>query len=598
MAVDPEVAAIIGGCVAGAVIFIAIVAVVIYLLCGKRRRKKERDQKKFHQLSPHTSPTHSQPSTLGHGPPGGTDPRLPKVSSNGLWVGAPGIYASTPSPAYYYGRPGGPGKPHHLMQPAVMQRASSETRIPTSHHRGQGYRNYHVPARRSASLQRVPSGPAVYATGGSQQRIYHSQQLLTPVYEVMDPSNGSIYDVYQIGGGGGSKTKLLQEGGKGSDRHHHHHHQHQKGGGKKLERSQSDVIADPVRRSHRPKPSSAQDQYRQKQPAAPKNGSVTKERAQVHEARPKSSGGMENPAFMGEKIIAEEGKVQVAVVASATDSMKLLAKNKTDDQKYTVVSSSGSSTPQPSKTKRSPSPEPSSDKSSSLHYSYGGDIYAVPEKDDAMKRSRADNPILARMQDMVIERANGVPPAQVIDPVTDIAETAEPLLITPREGDIMMGPSLIQNPIYQDVEEVRRESEAVVVVRTSGEYNARELSAAATDERNDGAKRVVSDAAEDSSDVIVVDDVAAASAFTHLKEAGASGDSGDSYHHHNHEEETAMKPKLESRWSTDTDGASGKHISVTAKAFEFLDTYLSDEDGGDLHSPPQSPVLSERDMMY
>ena len=49
----------------------------------------------------------------------------------------------------------------------------------------------------------VPAGPAVYTTGGSQQRIYHSQQLagLTPVYEVMDPRNGSIYDVYQIGGG-------------------------------------------------------------------------------------------------------------------------------------------------------------------------------------------------------------------------------------------------------------------------------------------------------------------------------------------------------------------------------------------------------------
>ena len=34
MAVDPEVGAIIGGCVAGAVIFIAIIAVIIYLLCG------------------------------------------------------------------------------------------------------------------------------------------------------------------------------------------------------------------------------------------------------------------------------------------------------------------------------------------------------------------------------------------------------------------------------------------------------------------------------------------------------------------------------------------------------------------------------------
>ena len=338
----------------------------------------------------------------------------------------------------------------------------------------------------------------------------------------------------------GSKTKLLQEGGKSSDRHGK--------SGKRLERSQSDVIADPGRRPHRNKPS--HDGHH-----GSKSSSVTKEKAQVHEMKdPKT--GFENPAFSesAEKIMKEEEKV--TVVASATDSMKLLAKNKTDDQK-TVVHSAGSSSTQASEKKTSPAstPEPDPDvKSSSLHYTHEGDIYAVPDKEEARRRSRSENPILACMQDMILERSEGTASTLVVDPVTDIAETAEPLLITPLEGNSSGGHSLIQNPIYQEAEDVLRDSEGVTSsesVRTSATDKATELGAAARSavDELDGGANGVNNAAEDSRD-LVVNDVAASSAMASLRDAGASGISGDD------QDSTVVKEPLETRWSTDTEGAT------------------------------------------
>lgn len=377
----------------------------------------------------------------------------------------------------------------------------------------------------------------------------------------------------------GSRTKLLQEGGKSGDRHSK--------SGKRLERSQSDVAADPGRRPHphRNKPSHDGGQR------GSKAGSVTKERAQVHEAKDRSASsgepraGVENPAFSesAEKILKEEGKVAVAVVASATDSMKLLAKNKTDDQK-TVVHSSGPSSPTQASTaekKPSPAPTPAPKPSSSLHYNYEGDVYAVPHKDEARRRSKSDNPILARMQDMIIERSEGMATVLVADPVTDIAETAEPLLITPREGGPSGGASLIQNPIYQEVEEVPRESEGVksseAVTRTGAADSVRELAAAARSAADelDGGANGVSDAADDSRD-LVASGIAASSALTSLRDAGASGNSGD-------DQEATVKETLATRWSTDTEGATdeqsraGKNGLFRSVVFVFISTKEVDE---------------------
>lgn len=81
-------------------------------------------------MSPHPSPSHSQPSTNGYDPSpshrhpsnlgyGPYDPQLPKVSSNGLWMGASGMYVGMPSSAYFHGRP--------ILRPPGISRTSSET---------------------------------------------------------------------------------------------------------------------------------------------------------------------------------------------------------------------------------------------------------------------------------------------------------------------------------------------------------------------------------------------------------------------------------------------------------------------------------------
>lgn len=550
-----------------------------------RRRRKERHQEKLSQHYAQNSPTHSQPSSFG---PAGSrvgvpvhphqdlDPRLPKVGSSGLWMGTPSMYVSTPSQAYgrptslmYYANQ----YPHQLMQPPIMQRASSETGLP----------------QRS---NQVPMGP--YVAGGSHQRIYHSQQLagLVPVYEVVDPRNGSISDVYHTGGG--TRTKLLDNGassGKGSHHdhnhhhhnHHHHHTRHSSKNNKKVERSQSDVHSHHGSRHHKAneRPVSETRPSKTDILKAGKSGEV-----KAH------GGGQENGAFsQSTEKLTEVDKVH-AVVTSATDSMKLLAKNKTDDQKTTVgtdldlpadLDNKASDVYKPviatasvhnhqlaTNPARKKTPPPVPEKLSSLHYTHAGDIYAIPEKEHARRRG-SDNPILARMQDMLLEREEGT--ERVVDPVTDITETAEPLLVMP------VGQPPIRNPLYQEEEDGGEEG---------GDESSR------TKHIDGGAFRSVADAAKsaavspetgrDTSDgASALGDAAAASAVTSLKEAGASGD-----------DDRSSGNWMEPRLSIDTDAATGKHISETTRAFDFLDSYLSDDDATDIQSPPKSPVMSER----
>ncbi|KAL8595027.1 hypothetical protein ACOMHN_002006 [Nucella lapillus] len=552
MAVDAELAAIIGGSVAGAIILIAIITLIVCLCCGKRRQKKDREQKKFQQLTPHTSPSHSQPSSLGHGNPPPPTPASRKLAATACgWV----------------------------PRPAVLQRAISETRLPQ---------------------RQVSGGPVIYATGGSQQRIYHSQQMasLTPLYEVVDPRNGSVYDVYQIGGG--SKTKLLQDGGGGSRQQADRDlHSHSGKSSKKVQRSQSDTARDSAnaKRPHRgQKPSGHEGHQR-----SSKTGSFTNETAQVHEPKDqRKEAGRENAAFVGS--MEKKGDVKAAASA-ATDSMKLLAKNKTDDQKKVVSEGSDTEGKEPS---TAPAPDPS------LHYTYGGDIYAVPDKEDSKRRSRSENPILARMQDMILESVEGLEPGGQVTQ-DHVMDTAEPSIISPVYSSPDHGASLIQNPLYQETEEeagvVAAERETV---RSTGPAHSesdgaditREILATvqlAADELDSGARNLRD------IDVVVDDDVVATSAVTTLRDAGASvgGGGGGVVQQGEEGERPVVKEALDTRWSMDTDAATdeisraGKHISVTAEAFGFLDTYLSDEDGGDIHSPPKSPMLSGGDeLMY
>lgn len=563
--VEAAVGAIIGGSIAGGAVLLAILIFVIYLLCGKRRRRHQRENKKFQQLSPHTSPAHSQPSTLGHGGPG--DPRLPKVSSNGLWVGTPSIYAATPSPAYYIGRP--LPKHGHPVQPVVMQRPISETRIP----------------------HQVP-GP-LYATG-SNQRIYHSQQL-TPVYEVMDPRTGNIYDVYEVNGGAGSKTRLIHDGKGPNDRrdkshhNHHGHYAHHDPSNKRLERSQSDraVAGEPARRPH----------HNSKQGANGKRSSnatsIASETVLVHESSKKPSqhkSAYENHAFSTDKM------QEVEKVTSSTDSMKILAKNKTDDQKTVVHATSSSSSVPATANFRDGKLIP-------VHYMHeGGDIYAVPHKNEDMRRSSADNPILARMQDMVIERTEEMHVARNVDPFTDITETAEPLIITPSGGSShsSRGTSIIQNPIYQEVEEVQLRDPSSDVVM-SAHIRARNTAAASAAQSTGDYAPASGESYFSANGPVVKAAASASEASSSGANVVASTSAGvDSVDHGDGMDYS--KEMLGGRWSTDTDGTAddlsntGKHI--TTAAFEFLDKYLSDEEGGDMHSQPQSPVLSDQDDDY
>ena len=276
--------------------------------------------------------------------------------------------------------------------------------------------------------------------------------------------------------------------------------------------------------------------------------------------------GVVNAAFTGstDKITEGNEKDKAVPVASATDSMKLMAKNKTDDQKTSVSSdtdtkqlnSSSSPTPSP---ERPPEPDPS------LHYTYGGDIYAVPNKEDALRRSRSENPILARMQDMVLEHSESRDDGYRVDPVTNITDTAEPVMLLSGSGEEgpLRGSSLIQNPIFQE-DGISLESEnvdRVGGVRTdlrNDVSGVEEATRSAVDvlDGADGAHGRVSDLAQSAplTDPAVVNHLAAEVALASVRDAdsggGGVGDVGDQ------REDVLFKGSLETRWSVDTDGAT------------------------------------------
>ncbi|XP_061181845.1 uncharacterized protein LOC133190314 isoform X2 [Saccostrea echinata] len=157
-----ELIAIVGGSLAGLVVILIILAVIIYCACGKRRRHEEKHRRLPNSISQDTSLSKS--SKYGNGmdprmePP--PDPRLPKVGSNGLWMGAPSMYTSGKPQMYYNDN-------QRRHQPAV-QRAISEDRL---------------------------SPPYMVYQGNPQ--IYHSQQV-TSSYEPYGrlPRSNSYMELY------------------------------------------------------------------------------------------------------------------------------------------------------------------------------------------------------------------------------------------------------------------------------------------------------------------------------------------------------------------------------------------------------------------
>ncbi|KAH9498439.1 hypothetical protein Btru_008259 [Bulinus truncatus] len=180
---------------------------VYKILFSPKSKRRQRDEPgKVYPGHHGVSPNVSQNSTLNH------DVQFPKVSGNGLWLGAPGMHAVTPSPAYYM-HTSNP-QPMLDMPPSYLQRVT--------------------PERWSQSMP-VP-GP---------QRIYHSQQMgslheLPPTMLTgYSPMGMEIYDYPALGGaanGVAPRSKLLE-----TKRTPYMYGNDNFMFGKKIERSHSDV---------------------------------------------------------------------------------------------------------------------------------------------------------------------------------------------------------------------------------------------------------------------------------------------------------------------------------------------------------------------
>ncbi|XP_041362723.1 uncharacterized protein LOC121378559 [Gigantopelta aegis] len=511
MAVNTELAAIIGGCVAGGVLLLSIIACIIYISCGSKRKKRNREKKTFHHSVSDSGGRQSHHSTLSQ-----IDPRsLPKVSSNGLWVDAPGVYTPAPASGYYYGRPG----QGYRAEQHGMQRAISERGIP------------------------VLPGHPVYQ---NNVRIYHSQQL-APVYEVIPSGSSGFMNVYEYGELNHSRSRLLERDsaerhrrdekkvkrsqsdvGRGVDKHHRSKHlgpdrhadrQPDRHADKHSDRhadKHSDRHADKHSDRHSSRHSdkyASQEQLQKHRVSQQKSKSL--ERPSDVAARPKihtnesssskTAAAYDNPAFSRssttEKVdpvlsqttvpVKHEKVLSSAITLEsqvATDSMKLQEKkeqrpviNKTDDEKY-VVDDSGVKV---------------------QHYVYKGSIYAVPGK---LAEDEADgyeeNPIVKRMEEMILEKTGE----------KDV-RSAEPIAKDISSSQVK---SLPVDPLYSEAAEIVRES----------------ISLTASASRN--------------------------------------ADTGETVG------EADKNKEYQSQESHDDLGLKGKNI--TAEAFQFLDHYLSDDE--------------------
>ncbi|XP_067673547.1 uncharacterized protein [Haliotis asinina] len=350
---DATLGYIIGGSVGGGILIISVITCIICCTCGAKRKKK-RHEKQFHHLPP-DSGHQSQQSTLSH-----IDPRgLPKVG-NGLWVEAPAVYQAAPNQGLYYGRP----NPKYRVEPGV-QRSASELRLQAH----------------------PPPGHAVYQ---GNVRIYHSQQL-APVYEVVDTSRApGVISIYEYNDLTHSRSRLINR--NSAERHHRD--------SKKVNRSHSDISGRPKERrdnskrhsGHSHQSNSDKSRKEHSRPSSAGHVKVSQQKSQSLDSL--RAGAYDNPAF--------ENKVPVKVPQptvsqpAATDSMKLQDKNgmgtrplynKTDDEKQ--------------------EPKPVKNEVITQHYTHEGSVYAVPNKLGIRKDEAYENPIVARMEEMIIEKTEG-----------------------------------------------------------------------------------------------------------------------------------------------------------------------------------------------
>ncbi|XP_005096114.2 uncharacterized protein LOC101863806 [Aplysia californica] len=628
-------------------------------ICVKKKHKRRRDPKKQRPISPHVSPAHSQPSTLGHV----SDPRLPKVNSTGLWIGAPSLYAAGPSPAYYYGRPQGSHK-HRPDVPIHIPRAVSEQRIPQARHpyvsarpvygshNNVYFTSVSQPPRIPMSVQRVPVHGA--------QRIYHSQQL-APVFEVPATTNMEIYDVYQFAGG--SRSKLLET------KHTPYYHNSEFTTHRRPERSKSDaqesrsrrpeVRKDSSRKYRSPSNDSRQNQMRsssrensirssvmgeqrvtrtvdsperprlvttvseQDMPSVHVNrafspdtgeivrGSSTRTRSSTNATdrsvtasvssgktsqAPLANGspGMVSATVISGNNSSRSGGSDRGLSTSATDSMKLLAKNKTDDQKTSVpgmvsvrVEKNGP-VPATSSTQENKNADPS-------HYINKEDVYSIPHKAKVLAEDEEDdNPIITRMKEMVIEksRSSSNPSSPRDVPPTMSNQIATLNSSHEKEGHVIQEITTVtkvtRSEVIESVVSDDKNSSSVNNKPPNSGTNVfdgfvlpelDELEKKSSNE--DGIPRRVS--VKEDKPLTNTESLSVNVSRDEVKDKSPSPDV------------SRVKEPLSPRLSSDGEGThedlskAGKRIAESA--FNFLDKYLSDDDGTESHidSPPMSP---------
>lgn len=191
-----DLIAIVGGSLAGLVVILIALAVIIYCTCGKRKRRDEKHRR---------LPTNSQNSSLAKNSQYGNgldarmelpaDPRLPKVGSNGLWMGTPSMYP--PGKSYYH---------DNQRRPQNMQRAISDDRLSPPYMVYQGnphiYHSQQVPGsyeafgrlpRSNSYMELYPSSPYAGYPSGGYGGVRDSRAVLVEFPDDSDP----VYDPYR-----------------------------------------------------------------------------------------------------------------------------------------------------------------------------------------------------------------------------------------------------------------------------------------------------------------------------------------------------------------------------------------------------------------
>ncbi|XP_033732508.1 uncharacterized protein LOC117321971 isoform X1 [Pecten maximus] len=307
-----ELIAIIGGSIAGLIVLLVLIAIMIYCTCGRMRDSKNRGRS-FQHLNSTTDASLSKNSNFGNGldphldprldpridprMEPRVDPRLPKVGSAGLWMGAPSMYSTGPSDAYYVDRP---------KRAPSLQRATSEQRLAQS-----------------------ANGHMVYQ--GNMQQLYHSQQVPSHVYHPYNSNyvHGGVHGgVYPYNFGGQRDRSIIVEY-QDEEQYYHNYRRNDEDSvrkGSKVKRTHSDLTGTKRKKERKRRESPAFERTRKEE--RPRNedrgrtASVEVHNRQKKAPPPPPQGG---PRYSEEQSKSLDFNDQPLSTQCATDSAKLRA---------------------------------------------------------------------------------------------------------------------------------------------------------------------------------------------------------------------------------------------------------------------------------